>query len=109
MFEGLPENYIDPNSNFDYISSNCLPLKTISNVGNVSYDKINQMLQERHFGLSKIKNDYFMTSTGQVKSKSKKYKYTEEKIVLQKNIKKRFHKGRTEHLLDANFSSVLLI
>ena len=81
----LPENYIDPNSNFDYISSNCLPLKTISNVGNVSYDKINQMIQERKY--VKLKNDYFMTSTGQTKNSSKtpKPKYKEDKIILEKN------------------------
>ena len=85
----LDNNYYVPNSNLEYKSKISFPIKTSSNVGNVSYDKINQMLQERHFGLSKIKNDYFMTSTGQVKSKSKKYKYTEEKIVLQKNKKKK--------------------
>ena len=79
----LPENYLDPNSNLDYISSNCFPLKTISNVGNTSYDKINQMIQERQF--IKLKNDYFMTSTGQTKSSSKTPKYKEEKIIFEKN------------------------
>ena len=65
----LDNNYYVPNSNLEYKSKISFPIKTSSNVGNASYDKINQMLQERHFGLSKIKNDYFMTSTGQVKSK----------------------------------------
>ena len=40
----------------------------LKNEGNVSYDKIHQMLQERHFGFSKLKNDYFITSTGQIKN-----------------------------------------
>ena len=78
------------NTNLEYTSSNCFPLKTISNVGNASYDKINQMLQERQFGYYKLKYDYFLTSTGQIKSISqpksqKKQKYKEEKIILPKN------------------------
>ena len=81
----FPDNYIDQYSNFEYTSSNCFPLKTISNVGNASYDKINQMLQERKFGAVKIKYDYFITSTGQIKSNLKNKKYKEEKIILDKN------------------------
>ena len=77
----FPKNMIDPNSNLEYISSNCFPLKTISNVGNASYDKINQMIQERHL----LKNDYFITSTGQIKNFSNFPKYKEEKIILDKN------------------------
>ena len=80
----LQENIIDPNSNFEYTSSNCFPLKTLSNVGNVSYDKINQMLQERQFGFVKLKYDYFITSTGQIKKVSNNKKYNEEKIILDK-------------------------
>ena len=78
----IENNYYVPNSNLEYKSKVSFPVKTSSNVGNVSYDKINQMIQERHFGLSKIKNDYFMTSTGQIKKKDKKLKYREEKIIL---------------------------
>ena len=80
----LQENYIDPNSNFEYTSSNCFPLKTLSNVGNASYDKINQMLQERQFGFAKLKYDYFITSTGQIKKISNNKKYNEEKIIFDK-------------------------
>ena len=85
----LPQNYIDPNSDFDYVSSNSFPLKTLSSVGNVSYDKINQKIQEKQFGLSKLKNDYFLTSTGQIKKKPSFKKYKEENIILDKinNIK----------------------
>ena len=85
----LPENYIDPNSDFDYVSSNSFPLKTVSSVGNVSYDKINQKMQEKQFGLSKLKNDYFLTSTGQIKKKSSFKKCKEENIIFDKtsNIK----------------------
>ena len=74
------ENYLDTNSNLEYISSNCFPLKTISNVGNVSYDKINQMLQER-----KYKNDYFLTNIEQAKNNINNKKYKEEKIIMDKN------------------------
>ena len=88
----FPENYIDPNSNFDYISSNCFPLKTISNVGNASYDKINQMIQERQ----QLKNDYFLTSTGQIKSISNTPKYKEDKIIFEKNNNIR-HKTLSEN------------
>jgi hypothetical protein len=79
-------NYYVPNSNLEYKSKDSLPIKTSSNVGNVSYDKINQMLHERQFGLSKIKNDYFLTSTGQ-SNKEKYFKYKEEKIIFP-NFKK---------------------
>ena len=78
----IENNYYVPYSNLEYKSKVSFPIKTSSNVGNVSYDKINQMLQERHLGLSKIKNDYFMTSPGQTKNKNKKTKYKEEKIIF---------------------------
>ena len=84
----LDNNYYVPNSNLEYKSKTCFPLKTSSNVGNVSYDKINQMLQERHFGFSKLKNDYFITSTGQIKNNEKKLKYKEDKIILPNSNKK---------------------
>ena len=77
----LTKNNNDSKSNLEYISSYCFPLKTISNVGNASYDKINQMIQERQL----LKNDYFITSTGQIKSISNYPKYMEEKIILEKN------------------------
>ena len=81
----IENNYYVPYSNLEYKKGISFPVKTSSNVGNVSYDKINQMLQERHFGISKIKQDYFITSTGQ--TKNKKWKYKEEKIILPKNKK----------------------
>ena len=79
--------YQNSNENMDYVSSNSFPLKTISNVGNVSYDKINQMLQERKFGSYKFKYDYFVTSTGQISKVPSlpKKKYSEEKIIFSKN------------------------
>ena len=49
--EGLSEN--------GYSSSNSLPIKTISNIGNTSYDKINKMIKERKFGLNNLKNNYY--------------------------------------------------
>ena len=93
----IDKNYYVPDSNLEYKSRTTFPIKTSSNVGNVSYDKINQFLHERHFGLSKIKNDYFMTSTGQIKKDGKKAKYKEEKIILQnyKNNNKIYELGNT--------------
>ena len=82
----IENNYYVPYSNLEY-KSKSFPIKTSSNVGNVSYDKMNQMLQERHLGLSKVKKDYFMTSTGQIKNKEKQMKYKEEKIILPKSKK----------------------
>lgn len=76
----FPENYMTKNSNVEYISSNCFPLKTVSNVGNASYDKINQMIQERQL----LKNDFYLTSRGQTKNSSKTRKYKEEKIVFER-------------------------
>ena len=83
----LQNYYQISNENMDYMSSNSFPLKTISNVGNVSYDKINQMLQERKFGAYKLKYDYFVTSTGQINKVPSipKKKYNEEKIIFSKN------------------------
>lgn len=83
----LQNYYQNSNENMDYVSSNSFPLKTISNVGNVSYDKINQMLQERKFGTYKLKYDYFVTSTGQINKVPSipRKKYSEEKIIFSKN------------------------
>ena len=83
----LQNYYHNSNENMDYVSSNSFPLKTISNVGNVSYDKINQMLQERKFGTYKLKYDYFVTSTGQINKVPiiPRKKYSEEKIIFSKN------------------------
>ena len=89
IIENIDNNYYVPSENLEYKSKISFPIKTSSNVGNVSYDKINQMLQERHFGLSKIKKDYFLTSTGQARNKPKKIKYIEDKVILQKNPKKK--------------------
>ena len=97
----IENNYYVPYSNLEYKSAISFPIKTSSNVGNVSYDKINQMLQERHFGISKIKQDYFITSTGQIKNKEKKGKYKEEKIILPKNKKTKKITGLTD--LGLNF------
>ena len=83
----IDNNYYVPFSNLQYKYKVSFPIKTSSKVGNVSYDKINHLLQERHFGLSKMKYDYFMTSTGQVKAKQKNLKYNEEKILLTKDTK----------------------
>ena len=96
----IDKNYYVPDSNLEYKSRTTFPIKTSSNVGNVSYDKINQFLHERHFGLSKIKNDYFMTSTGQIKKDGKKAKYKEEKIILQnyKNNNKIYELGNTPNM-----------
>jgi len=82
----LQNYYQITNENLDYVSSNTFPLKTISNVGNVSYDKINQMLQKK-FGTYKLKYDYFVTSTGQINKVPSipKKKYSEEKIIFSKN------------------------
>ena len=78
--------YYDQDDN-QYVSSNSFPLKTISNVGNVSYDKINQMIQERQFGSIKLKYDYLITTTGQINKipNSPKRKYSEDKILFLKN------------------------
>ena len=47
----------------DYMPSNRFPLKTNSNVANVSYGKINQMIHERKL-VNRSSQDYFMTQTG---------------------------------------------
>ena len=71
----------------EYSSSNSLPLKTISNVGNISYDKINKIIKKRKFGKSFV-HDYFITSAGIIKnSLDNKYKkYNEEHTHIPKGI-----------------------
>ena len=94
----LDQNMYDPNSNLEYTSSNCFPLKTISNVGNASYDKINQMLQERQFNSYKLKYDYFITSTGQIKNISNTSKYKEDQIILPKSSNNKENNKLNENL-----------
>ena len=55
-------------SDFEYSSCNSLPTKTLSNVGNISYDKINKMIQQKHLKSNKLKNK----------------KYNEEEICIPK-------------------------
>ena len=74
-------NNYDQLSDFEYSSCNSLPTKTLSNVRNISYDKINKMIQQKHLKLNKLKNK----------------KYNEEQIYIPKkrNYKKTlsFNKG----------------
>ena len=50
----------------DYIPSNRFPVKKGSQVKNPSYNKINEMLKEKHF-FKKYSNDIFMTQSGKLK------------------------------------------
>ena len=74
-------NNYDQLSDFEYSSCNSLPTKTLSNVGNISYDKINKMIQQKHLKSNGLKNK----------------KYNEEQICIPKkrNYKKTlsFNKG----------------
>ena len=55
----------------DYLSSNRFPLKTSSDVGNTSYNKINQFIREKKL-LNKLKIDYSLTRSNNVgKSQTK--------------------------------------
>ena len=113
----LKEDYLDPYSNLEYTANNSFPLKTLSSIGNASYDKINQRLQERQFGSPKSKNDYFITSTGQIKNNLKIKKFKEEKIILEKynkdknnilfkndkNLSESFKKKRTNKKIKINY------
>ena len=47
----------------DYMPSNRFPLKTSSKVKNSSYNKMNEMIKERHL-IKKYSKDYFMTQPG---------------------------------------------
>ena len=52
----------DDNLYKDYSSSNCFPLKTSSDVGNTSYNKINRFIREKKL-LNKLKLDYSLTQS----------------------------------------------
>ena len=60
----------DDNLYNDYTTSNCFPLKTSSNVGNTSYNKINRMIQGKKL-LNKLKLDYSLTKTKTTKKSTK--------------------------------------
>ena len=89
----IESNNYDTYSNIGFSSNNSLPNKTISNTGNVSYDKIN----EKNGIISKRKvnefllNDYFITSAGIINNNINNnninnMKYNEEQIYLPKSI-----------------------
>ena len=83
------ENNDDSNLNLEYIPSNSFPLKTLSNVGNSSYDKINQRLKKRKFEAIQLKHDYFITNI-EFMNKYKKcntLKYNEEQTYIPKRKK----------------------
>ena len=74
-------------SDTEYVSSNSFPLKTLSSVGNVSYQKINQRLHQRKFVSLKIKQNHFNTNNDSQNKKSKSIntrKYNEDNIVIPK-------------------------
>ena len=60
----------DENLYNDYSSSNRFPLKTSSNVGNTSYNKINRMIQEKKL-INKLKLDYSLTQSKATKKSTK--------------------------------------
>ena len=64
----------------DYLSPNCFPLKTSSDVGNTSYNKINKMIRDKKL-LNKIKLDYSLTQ-----SKTAKKNYTKGNEISKSNI-----------------------
>lgn len=74
-------------SDTEYVSSNSFPLKTLSNVGNASYERINQRLHQRKFVSLKIRPNNFNTNNDEKNKKSKSInskKYNEENIVIPK-------------------------
>jgi hypothetical protein len=82
-FDKNYESYSDT----EYVSSNSFPLKTLSNVGNVSYEKINQRLHQRKFASLRIKPNNFNTNNNEQNKKSKSInprKYNEENIIIPK-------------------------
>ena len=56
----------------DYISSNCFPLKTSSDVGNTSYNKINKFIREKKL-LNKLKLDYSLTQSKTTRKSGSKF------------------------------------
>ena len=71
----------DDNLYNSYSRSNCFPLKTSSDVGNTSYNKINKMLHEKKL-LNKLKLDYSLT---QSKSYKKTFTNGPNKLNMQTN------------------------
>ena len=83
----------EPYSDIDYSSNNSLPIKTLSNTGNTSFDKnnkINEATQKRKLSGYLI-NDYFITSAGIINNNNiinnkSNLKYNEEHIYIPKSI-----------------------
>jgi hypothetical protein len=61
----------------DYLSPNCFPLKTSSDVGNTSYNKINKIIREKKI-LNKLKLDYSMTQSKTTRRSLSKYNFSEK-------------------------------
>ena len=88
----IESNNDDPYSNIGFNSNNSLPNKTISNTGNVSYDKINEngIIPKRKVN-EFLLNDYFITSAYIINNNINNnninnMKYNEEQIYIPKNI-----------------------
>jgi hypothetical protein len=74
-------------SDTEYVSGNSFPLKTLSNVGNVSYEKINQRLHQRKFASLRIKPNNFNNNNDEGNKNSKSInprKYKEDNIIIPK-------------------------
>ena len=53
---------------YDYCSSICFPIKKSSNVGNISFDKINKLLKERQLSFGNKKNCFLTQSSSTIRS-----------------------------------------
>ena len=72
---------------YDYCNSICFPVKKSSNVGNISYNKINQLLKERQL-YSVNKKEYFLTRSSTIKNASAKKTIKEDKAIGNVSAKK---------------------
>ena len=61
----------------DYLSSICFPLKTSSDVGNTSYNKINKFIREKKI-LNKLKLDYSLTQSKTTRKSISRFNFTEK-------------------------------
>ena len=72
---------------YDYRASICFPVKKSSNVGNISYNKINQLLKERQLNYLN-KKDYFLAQSSTIRNINDKNVSKEDKASGNTSTKK---------------------
>ena len=105
--------YNEGYSELGYFSSNSLPTKTLSNIGNTSYDKINRIIKERKLSVKNLKYGQKNNSNKKISKKNLSFnkKYNSNRTMNNKENNKWnnfYHKNKNKNEVNVyNFDDII--